>query len=191
MNATILDAPESSLERALAKSIEWTSPHSRVFARTKCLVDVDNTTMDSFQDLQVLDDSANVFAQAIALLRIVTRRTTELNTVDSVVVYDKTVPILRVRMKSENPVRVLTIDIHNFLRHLAIENDAKTSTNRQFWFVGVFMALTFAIHMFYVYTPPVLHSHTGNPTKPWFDLTDVVSVVARSSTLMNLLRKFT
>lgn len=182
MNAAILGAPESIVERALSKSIEWTSPHSRVFARTKCLVEVDNTTVDSFQDLQVVDDSSNVFAQAIALLRVVTRRTNEIDSVDSVVVYDKTVPILRVRMKSENPVRILAIDIHNFLRHLAIENDVKTSTNRQFWFVGVFMVLTLCINMFYAYIPPVVQpSSTGV-------LQDLVS---RSSTIMNLLRKFT
>jgi len=181
-----MNAPEEVIERALHKSIEWTSPHARAFVRIKCAVEVDNTTLDCFQDLKVDDDHTNVFAQAIALFCVVVKRTPEISSIDSVVVYDKTVPILRIRMKSENPVRVLTIDINNFTRHLAIENDVKTSTNRQYWFVGIWILITCCINLYYYLNTP---ASTAPSVKSFVQQLD--AMLTRSGPIMNLLKKFT
>jgi hypothetical protein len=182
-----MNAPEEVIERALHKSIEWTSPQSRAFMRMKCTVEVDNTAFDSFQNVRVVENPHNVFAQAIALFCIVAKRTPELSSIDSVVVYDKTVPILCVRMKSEKPVRVLAIDIHNFQRHLAIENDVKTSTNRQYWFVGIWILITCCINLYYYFT-----STTSTATySPKTFVQQLDAMLTRSGPIMNLLHKFT
>lgn len=183
---------DAAIQTAIDKAVTFVTPESRSFTRARPYMEVDDSTLDSFADVIVQQGSmTNAYTQAMEVFRLVAKRTYEIHTVDSVMVLDKTVPILRVRMRSDNPVRSIVIDTHDFLRFLNIENDHHRRGSFLFTVNVLVLCLLAAI-----VTAVPLWTHTVPNAPPIPNLSmprpniDVVGWFLRSTTARNLLRSF-
>jgi hypothetical protein len=138
----------SAYVAALDKSVEYVTPQARTFLRIRPPIEIDDTVHDNFHNVKVNPQSNDSYSRAIQMFAIVKSELPDVDKIDAILVLDKTVPILRVRLRTETPVRSVMIDVHNYQRHYRVENNKSTNNDRFRFFVGFLYLLVIAMVAF-------------------------------------------